>query len=110
MIDKSAFGKIVKTLRTNKEMTQEELTEKIDISKNYLSKVERGLSTMNAESFLKMAAVLEFNLEDFGIKLDKNMENDNTKRELVNLILSSTPESVQMYLEVFKTINKFWNK
>ena len=43
MIDKSSIGKIIKTLRTNKNLTQEELSEKIDISKNYLSKVERGL-------------------------------------------------------------------
>ena len=55
MIDTILIGKIIKKLRTEKNLTQEELAEKIDISTNYLSKVERGLSRLNTESFLKMA-------------------------------------------------------
>lgn len=107
MINKSAIGKIIKTLRMDKKLTQEELAEKIEISKNYLSKVERGLSTLNAESFLKMAAVLEFNLEDFGIKFQNNAIKDDSKKELINLILSSSPNETQAYLEVVKVLNKF---
>ena len=59
MIDTILIGKIIKKLRTEKNLTQEELAEKIDISTNYLSKVERGLSRLNTESFLKMGYILK---------------------------------------------------
>ena len=47
MIDTETIGKIIKKLRVDKNLTQEALAEKMDISTNYLSKVERGLSRLN---------------------------------------------------------------
>ncbi len=95
MIDKSSIGKIIKTIRLNKKLTQEELSEKIDISKNYLSKIERGISVLNTEAFLKMAQVLDFSLEDFGIKT--NYQIDENKKELINRILSLSQKEVKAY-------------
>ena len=103
MIDKVIIGKIIKTLRTNKKLTQEELAEKIDISKNYLSKIERGISVLNVEAFLKMAQVLEFSLSDFGINYN---QSNITKNEFINFILSSTDKEIDAYYEIIKTINK----
>ena len=95
MIDKMSIGKIIKNLRVNKNLTQEELSEKIDISKNYLSKVERGISLLNVESFLKMAEVLEFSLEDFGVKTSN--KTDKTKNELLNRILAMSDKEIIAY-------------
>ena len=104
MIDKSSIGKIIKALRMSKRLTQEELAEKIDISKNYLSKVERGLSVLNAEAFLKMADVLEFSLEDFGI--NTNSKLDASKNELINRILSSSEKEIKAYSELLDATQK----
>ena len=46
MINKSNIGKVIQKLRKRKNITQEELAEKIELSTNYLSKVERGLSVL----------------------------------------------------------------
>ena len=43
MINKNAIGRIIKTARIKNDLTQEELAEAVEISSNYLSKVERGL-------------------------------------------------------------------
>lgn len=102
MIDKSSIGKIIKTLRVNKNLTQEELSEKIDISKNYLSKIERGISIVNAEAFLKMAQVLDFSLEDFGIKT--NYEIDENKKELITQILTLSNKEVNIYTTLLNTV------
>lgn len=101
MIDKSSIGKIIKTLRTNKNLTQEELSEKIDISKNYLSKVERGLSVLNVESFLKMAHVLGFSLSDFGINIESS--SNKMKNELLNNILSLSDKETEIYAQLLNT-------
>ena len=102
MINKSSIGKIIKAIRMSRELTQEELAEKIDISKNYLSKVERGLSVLNAEAFLKMADVLKFSLEDFGI--NTNSKLDASKNELINKILSSSDKEIKAYSELLNTL------
>lgn len=102
MINKTSIGKIIQKLRKDRKLTQEELAEKIDLSTNYLSKVERGLSVLNVEAFLKMADVLEFSLEDFGIKAD-NKINDS-KKELIEKILSSSEKEIKAYSELLDTI------
>lgn len=105
MINKHSIGKIIKTLRTQKGLTQEELSEKIDISKNYLSKVERGLSVLNAESFLKMAAVLGFSLNDFGVEIPTN--TNNSKQELLDIILKSSDKKIKIYTGIINNIKDF---
>ncbi len=105
MIDTILIGKIIKKLRTEKNLTQEELAEKIDISTNYLSKVERGLSRLNTESFLKMAEILSFSLEDFGIS-NKNYQLNKDKEEILKILLAASPKKLKAYLEVLKTIDK----
>ncbi len=102
MIDKSAIGKIIQKLRKDRHLTQEELAEKIDLSTNYLSKVERGLCVLNAEAFLKMADVLKFSLEDFGINTSSQI--DNSKSILINKILSSSEKEIKAYTALLDTL------
>lgn len=106
MIDKSAIGKIIKKLRQDKDLTQEELAEKVDLSTNYLSKVERGMNTPNVETFLKMAEILDFTLEDFGINQTHKEIIDKEKEELLKLVLSSSSKDIYVYTKFIKTINE----
>lgn len=100
--NKTNIGKIIQKLRKDKNLTQEELAEKIDLSTNYLSKVERGLSVLNVEAFLKMADVLNFTLDDFGVNTDSRI--DETKKELVKRILSSSEKEIKAYTELLDTM------
>lgn len=106
MIDKSAIGKIIKKLRKEKGFTQEQFAEKINLSTNYLSKVERGMNTPNVETFLKMAEILDFTLEDFGINQTHKETIDKEKEELLKLILSSSLKDIYVYNKFIKTINE----
>lgn len=101
MITKKDIGKIIQNFRKQKGLTQDELAEKVDISTNYLSKVERGINVLNAETFLKIADVLSFSLEDFGIKI-KSDNAFSEQQELLTKILSATPDKVKLFL---KTLN-----
>ena len=102
MINKTDIGKIIQKLRKDKNLTQEELAEKIDLSTNYLSKVERGLSVLNVEAFLKMANVLSFSLEDFGLNTDTRIDED--KKELIKRILSTSEKEIKAYTELLNTM------
>lgn len=106
MIDKSAIGKIIKKLRKEKGFTQEKFAEKINLSTNYLSKVERGMNTPNVETFFKMAEILDFTLEDFGINQTHKEIIDKEKEDLLKLILSSSSKDIYVYTKFIKTINE----
>lgn len=104
MIDTETIGKIKKKLRVDKNLTQEALAEKMDISTNYLSKVERGLSRLNIEAFLKMAEVLSFSLSDFGIETKKTHSLNQDKQRLLEKILAIPEKDASMYLETLDYI------
>ena len=46
------IGSKIKNLRIQKKLTQEELGERTDLSKGYISQLERDLSSPSMESFL----------------------------------------------------------
>lgn len=109
MIDTETIGKIIKKLRVDKNLTQETLAEKIDISTNYLSKVERGLSKLNVEAFLKMAEVLSFSLQDFGIEASQPSVN-NDRQKLLERILAIPEKDTALYMQTLDFIEQLINK
>lgn len=105
MINRKTIGKIIQKIRRDNNLTQEELAEKIDISTNYLSKVERGLNVLNTESFLKMAEVLSFSLKDFGIG-QSTIEVDSKKEELIKKILSASSSNIEAYTKAINLVDE----
>lgn len=56
---KSSFGKNLKFYRKEKHLSQEQLSEKIDISIKHLSAIERGLTFVSADLLEKLSDSLE---------------------------------------------------
>jgi transcriptional regulator with XRE-family HTH domain len=56
---KSIFGKNLQFYRKKKKFSQEELSEKVDISVKHLSSIERGLTFVSADLLEKLAASIE---------------------------------------------------
>lgn len=73
------------------------MAEKVDISKNYLSKVERGICKLNVEVFLKIVEVLGISLNDFRIATKKTPIYNKKQQELINKILKSPNEKIEKY-------------
>ena len=58
---------------------------------------------MNVETFLKMAEILKFNLEDFGIG---TIQTENSyKKEIITLILSLSDKEAEVYSNLVNNIN-----
>ncbi len=83
MIDKNLIGKKIQYCRNRKNMTQEELSEAVEISSNYLSKVERCLSIPSADILLKIIEVLDIQLKDFEIYKQPEINEDKIKIEKI---------------------------
>ncbi|AYR22324.1 transcriptional regulator [Herbaspirillum rubrisubalbicans] len=58
------FGQNVRRVRRLKEMSQEELAFRADISRTYLSEVERGERNISVDNMEALAIALEMELPD----------------------------------------------
>ena len=80
------IGRKIKNLRLKKGLTQEELGERTDLSKGYISQLERDLSSPSIETFFHLLEVLGcspkdfFNEEDYDQKVVYS-EEDQTRFE-----------------------------
>lgn len=57
------FGKRVKVLRLEKNMSQGGLAKKLNVHPTYISKIERGEQNMSLEGMEKLAKALEVPIE-----------------------------------------------
>ncbi|MBR1908539.1 helix-turn-helix transcriptional regulator [bacterium] len=84
--DKNQIGEVIKYYRKKSGLTQAELAEKIGLSEKHVSKIERGQNIIKLDTFLKMAEILNFTLEDFG--LQKTSTDSPNKSEKINSLIS----------------------
>lgn len=80
------IGENIKNLRNNKNLTQEQLAKKCNLSKNAIWNYERGDRSPNVDKLMKIAAVLDVSVDDL---LSEDLVNLKTNKEhLLSLILT----------------------
>ena len=71
------FGTNLKRFRKEKRLSQEQLSEKVDISVNHLSKIERGLAFVSADLLEKFSTHLEISAAQLFCKSNEKIYDDN---------------------------------
>ena len=71
------YGYLLKRLRKEKGLSQSELSDEI-LSKNHLSKIERGENDISFQTLLKLLDRLNISLFEFELLLDKIQDNQST--------------------------------
>ena len=97
---KSQLGQRIRELRKSKNMTQEQLVEKIGSDTNNLSKIENGKKFMSAEKLVKIAQALDVDIKelfDFG-----HIVSDIELKEKITLELNNLNSNQLKY--IYKTI------
>ena len=102
--NKEFVGKTLKELRRKSGIKQNELAEKIGISEKHLSKIETGKNYPALNNFLKMAEILNFNLDSFGLNLKQSKNSD--KERLLQIIFSSSDKDLKDFLEFILLVQK----
>ena len=64
-LDYSLIGKRIKQRRKRLDLTQEEVAERIDISNQHMSNIERAKSIPSTEVIMKLAAALDTTPNEF---------------------------------------------
>ncbi|MCD7750154.1 MAG: helix-turn-helix domain-containing protein [Lachnospiraceae bacterium] len=79
------LGKEIRQLRKLSGMTQEQLAEKLNVSRQALSKWEKDLSTPDLESMVKISILFQVPLDELLMKEAKRMEERTTQITLEDL-------------------------
>jgi transcriptional regulator with XRE-family HTH domain len=74
---KKLFGLNLKRYRKKEGLSQEELSEKVDISVKHLSKIERGLTFVSADLLEKLSGNLGISVARLFCKEDENIYGDD---------------------------------
>ena len=61
--DRTAYGERIKRLRTGRELTQEQLAEKINISRTYIVKIENGVQIDPIEIAIELAMFFDVSMD-----------------------------------------------
>lgn len=102
-IDYGVIGSRIKQARLAKNMTQEDLADKIDISVAFLSRVERGNSHINLKRLNQLCDLLDVS-EGYLLNGASSNSQNYLDKEFTDLIKSVSPETQKMIYNVAKTI------
>ena len=103
-LDKEIIGKKIRQIRREKGLSQEELSEKIDISPRHMCTIENGNSFPSIETFIKIAKILDININEFFNLTPSN--NDNLRNEIYNLIQTSSVKELYLIKDIIIAIQK----
>lgn len=90
-MDLIKIGKFISTKRKEKNLTQEELAEKLNITDRAVSKWERGLSLPDADKMLDLCNILDINVNELLIGED-NMKDEKKRTDELLIELAKQEE------------------
>ena len=87
---KKKIGKFISVSRKNKDLTQEQLAEKLGVSINAVSKWERGLNLPDVSLMKTLCNILDITLNELfaGKKLTNNEIINNSENHIMALMMS----------------------
>jgi len=102
-LDFTIIGQRLKKARIDKDMTQENLAEKLDISVAFLSRVERGLSHVNLKRLSQICSILDVTEGEILNGVSKDSQGYLNK-DFSNLIKDCPPEKISLIYNIAKVI------
>lgn len=103
VVDFRRIGKLIRQARLNLHMTQEQLSEEVDVTPAFIGHIERAERSASLMTIVKLAICLNLSLDElFG--LETLSESDETARQLARLMAGRPEETRQAALDVVRTL------
>ena len=87
---KKMIGARIQKLRKQKGLTQDELSEKVNISSKYLSSIERGKENPTLNTFISIAEELSVDIGDFFTEIQ--IEDPKITKEMILSLVDEADE------------------
>ena len=108
MIDYKVIGQRIQKARTDLSLTQEALAEKVQVSTNYLSKIETGKEKPNLEMLGKLSVAVDISLSALlsGVVEERNYLHG----DIAEILASCSPEKIRLIYDVILRIAQYNDK
>jgi len=100
---KSELGQKIRRMRLKRNMTQEELAEKVDISQRTLSGIETGENFVTAETLDKLVVALETTFESL-FATEHYKESPILRREINEIVGNLERRELEILYNLAKTL------
>lgn len=99
------IGKRIALLRHEKKLTQEQLSEVLDISIKHCSAVERGKSSLSMEKLITLCRLFDVSLDYLiGWKDDKSVQY--VPKFVIDMFHNATPETRETLIDLMKSLQQ----
>ncbi len=104
MTTRELLGARIKELRKKKGLTQDKLSEMIDIDPKHLSRIEVGGSYPSLETLDKMSIVLKVDLKDF-FEFHHQVKNmKEIEKQVKSLLSEASPDTMSLILKIIRAV------
>ena len=105
MLNYGEIGQKIKALRKIKNLSQEQLAEKVWISTTHMSHIETGSTKLSLPVLVDLANALEVGADEI-LALPVNAEKVADLDDIQKVLYSCTPQQVKVILEIIKSTKK----
>ena len=108
-MDNKLIGHRIKEIRENRGYTQEQLAEKLNLSVQHVSVIERGVKSPRLDTFIRIANILEINA-DYLLKDVLRVSSQLMSNELYDMLSQVSEKEKRRILEVVQVLIQTSNK
>lgn len=101
---KGLIGKRIQKIRKIKELSQEEIAEKVGISPNYISSIERGKANPTLDLLIAIAGVMKVTIVEFFEVEDEIKDKKELQSLLSSLIKQSNEETLKSTIKILRAL------
>lgn len=101
---KELLGSRIKELRKLRGLSQEKLSEKINIGPKHLSRIEVGRGFPSLDTLERIAKVLNVELKDFFEFAHEASSSKELKETLSNLLKETDEESLRLMVKIIRAV------
>ena len=102
---KILLGKRIRYLRRVKELSQENLAEKANISSKYLGEIERGQANLTIDITEQLAAALKMEMAEL-FDYQHEADSKHLKTRINTLVREATGEELKLIYRILKSVMK----
>ena len=103
--EKKFIGNVIRNARKRAKLSQAQLAERVEMSDKNLGNIENGKQFPQVNNFLRIIEILSLSLEDFGINIEKKID-DKKKNYLIKKMIEAKPSKINGYFEAIEFIDK----
>ena len=103
MDTKKMIGARIKEIRTKKGITQEGLSERMEINPKYLSSIERGKENPTLNTLIKLSESLEVDLGEIFSFIEAE-DPDKRKSQIISLLDEADSEQLKLVFKVLSVV------